>query len=113
MKIGTISFTNREIDIISCIISGRSAKYIASIIEISPRTVSVHIANIMKKIGGGSQEHIINFVEASNLYGYMKRHYIFLLYAAKLKKSLLDIPNKLTATACYFYQISNTDLPEK
>lgn len=113
MKINNIEFTSREIDIISCIINGRSAKSIGNLLDISPRTVSVHIASISRKIDGNSQEQIINFIESSNFYKYMRKHYVYLLYVAKLKKLLLELSKSSKIENCYFYKTSNSDFIDK
>ena len=60
-----IKITAREIDIISCILNGRSIKTIAKLLCISTKTVETHIRNIMLKINCNSQEAIIDFVERS------------------------------------------------
>ncbi len=49
--ISGIKFSIREIDVLACIVSGRSSKLIASLLSISVATVSSHIRNIAKKIG--------------------------------------------------------------
>ena len=64
-QINSIIFTPREIDIISCIIHVRGVKKIASILNISPRTVEGYIKNISMKISSNSQEGIKDFVEKS------------------------------------------------
>lgn len=113
IKINGIGFTGREIDIISCIINGRTAKSIGNLLNISSRTVSVHIANISRKIEGNSQEQIINFIESSNFYKYMRRHYVFILYVSKFRKLLLELSKSSKIENCYFYKISNSDFIEK
>ncbi|MBT3464593.1 helix-turn-helix transcriptional regulator, partial [archaeon] len=39
--------TDRELDVLSCIIHGRSSKKIALLLHISSRTIEWHIKNIM------------------------------------------------------------------
>ncbi len=63
--IKNIRFTDREIDVIACLIGGRSYKKIASILSISPKTVEYHVRNIMLRIGYNSRESIIDFIEKS------------------------------------------------
>ncbi len=67
-------FTSRELDIIACIVCGRSAT-ISSFLSISPKTVSAHISNILQKISGNSREDIISFIEKSNQYFLVKEYY--------------------------------------
>ena len=74
-----IKFTSREIDIISCIISGGSAKSIASLLDISTNTVNSHIKNIMLKIGGSSMGSIIKFIETSKDHFQIQKKYIDLI----------------------------------
>jgi DNA-binding NarL/FixJ family response regulator len=37
------SFTNREIDVLSCLLGNRKDKKIASLLSLSPKTVGAHI----------------------------------------------------------------------
>jgi len=73
--ISNVAFTRREIDMIACILSGRSVKRIASILSISPRTVQNHVHNIMLKLGCRSQEHIRDLIEQSEQYEDLKTYY--------------------------------------
>ncbi len=65
-KISGIKLTQREIDIISFIISGRTAKKIASTLKLSPKTVENYTRSIMQKIGCNSQDGVRDFVEKSD-----------------------------------------------
>ena len=67
-------FTSRELDVIACIVCGRSAT-VSTFLSISPKTVSAHITNILQKISGNSREDIINFVEKSDQYSLVKKYY--------------------------------------
>lgn len=91
--IGTVSLTRREVDIISCILSGRAVKKIASFLLIAPKTVENHIHNIMQKLGCRTQGGIIDFIEKSNKFALIKRYYSYLLlqqvFHAELKKMRL------------------------
>ncbi len=71
---GTL-LTRREIDIVACIINGRSAKKIARLLSISSKTVETHIRNIMLKTDCRSQNFIIDLIEKSEHYGLLKSHY--------------------------------------
>ena len=55
-SINNIKFTQREIDIISFIVNGRSTKKIASYLSISPKTVENYVRNIMLKLECNSRE---------------------------------------------------------
>ena len=56
--LNSIKFTQREIDIMTCILHMRGTSKIGSLLSINPRTVETHIANIMRKIGCHSREGI-------------------------------------------------------
>ena len=68
MEIKGISFTEREIDVISCICNGKAVKDIAQILRISPYTVSSHISNIIRKVSVSSQREVLQFLETSDQY---------------------------------------------
>ncbi len=99
--INGIVLTHREIDIIACIMSGRAAKKIAFFLSISPKTVENHIRNIMLKLGCRTQESIIDFVEKSNNFASLKKHYSnllirFIFETALKKMSIHAIENNLS-----------------
>lgn len=73
--INGIRFTPREIDVIACILNGRSAKTMPSLLSISPKTVATHLANIRAKTGCPSRESIIDFVEKSGKLSLLKNNY--------------------------------------
>jgi DNA-binding CsgD family transcriptional regulator/Tfp pilus assembly protein PilF len=89
--VGDISFTRREIDIIACLMSGRSAKTNASFLKISPKTVETHMRNILLKLGGNSRESVINFIEKSGKFAATRKHYQYLLIEADFEKKLTEI----------------------
>ena len=91
-----ITFTNREIDIISCILNARGSKKIASILVISPRTVETHIQNILTKIGTNSQDGIIDFVEKSGEFKVIKEHYLNLLLTTMFEQQLKQLSHLAT-----------------
>lgn len=74
-EVNGIHFTDREIDIIACVLNGRTPKKIASVLSISPKTVANHITNIMFKIGCNSREGLIDFIEKSEKAKYLKQYY--------------------------------------
>lgn len=92
-KIKNIKFSEREIDILSCILHLRGAKKIANILQISYRTVERHIQNIMLKISCNSQESIKDFIESSDNHLHIKKHYTSLLIDAFFQNQLLKIAN--------------------
>ncbi len=70
-----IKFTPREIDVIACVLNGRSAKTIPSLLSISAKTVATHLANIRAKTGCPSRESIIDFIEKSGKLSLIKHDY--------------------------------------
>ncbi len=77
--INGVKFTNREIDIISCMLRGQRAKVIASCLSISSRTVDTHICNILTKLNCTSREGILDFIEKSGKFSLLQKHYHNLL----------------------------------
>ncbi len=96
--INEIPFTRREIDIVACILSGRSTKKIASFLSLSPKTVENHIRNLRLKLGCRSQENIIDFIEKSNQFTLVKKYYSSLLiqttFELELKKISASVGSK-------------------
>lgn len=90
--INEVTFTSREIDIIACILQGRTAKKIAFLLRIAPKTVENHLRNIMLKINCSSKEKIIDFIEKSGKFNYIKYYYssliIKLAFESELKQLL-------------------------
>ncbi len=78
-NINGIRFTPREIDVIACILNGRSAKTIPSLLSISAKTVATHFANIRAKTGCPSRESIIDFMEKSGKLSLIKNDYYYCL----------------------------------
>ncbi|MCI5055095.1 MAG: LuxR C-terminal-related transcriptional regulator, partial [Flavobacteriales bacterium] len=89
--INDVKFSKREIDIISCILNGRSAKGIAHFLSISPKTVESHTYRVMKKLDCSSREGLISIMEKSDKILILKKHYFNLLTFLDFKKYLKDI----------------------
>lgn len=89
--INGIKFTLREIEVISCIICGGSAKSISLILGISTNTVNSHIKNIILKIKGSSKSSIIKFIENSSYYFQMQKKYIDLISVNEFEKVLSQL----------------------
>lgn len=85
-----IPFTRREIDIIACLHSGKTNKKIALFLSIAPKTVENHIRNITLKLHDRTQISIIDFIEKSNKFLLIQKHYSKLLahsiFESELKK---------------------------
>jgi DNA-binding CsgD family transcriptional regulator len=95
--INGIAFTQREIDIIACILNGRTTKKIASLLLLAPKTIENHIRNIRLKLKGGeTQGNIIDFIENSNKFSLVKKYYSSLMiqteFELELKKISATIP---------------------
>lgn len=90
-----IRFTNREIDVISCVLAGRSTKKIASFLSISPKTVENHIRNIMVKLECNSRENIIDYLEQSESFHNFKKHYSKILVQMAFELELKKISKHL------------------
>lgn len=86
--INSVNFTQREIEIISFLLSGRSSKRIALFFSISPKTVENHTRNIMGKLGCNSREAIIDFIEKSESFWLVKKYYSNLLIYSEFESTL-------------------------
>lgn len=102
--INGIKFTFREIDLIACIINNRGEKKIASLLSVSPRTVSAHVYNIMGKLNCNSKDQIIDFIERSGKLLHLRQYYLHLLIKAEFEKSLTRIGRQLNrnSTSCSY-----------
>ncbi|MBY0272798.1 MAG: tetratricopeptide repeat protein [Alphaproteobacteria bacterium] len=89
--INNVNFTPREIDIISCLLNMRGTNKIASLLSIAPNTVLTHIHNIIIKLGCNSREGVIDFIEKSHKFPFIKQHYANLTIYAAFEKSLKEI----------------------
>lgn len=105
IAIDGLTLTHREIDITACMLSGRSAKKIASFLSISSKTVESHIRNIMLKIGCRSQEAIIDFIEKSGKLHLFKNYYSNLLTNSNFENQLIKIAaiEKEEKTQCLLF----------
>lgn len=99
-----IEFTTREIDVIACILNGRTAqKTIASFLTtpsrtVSPRTVETHLRNIIRKLGCGTQSGIIEFIEKSDKRSLLRDHYEYLReFKDKVAPANKDVPDSNSA----------------
>ncbi len=89
--INGIKFSSREIDILACILGGRTTKKIASFLTLSPKTIENYIRNITLKLECNAREGIIDFVEQSDKFFFIKNHYSNLILQAGFEKSLENI----------------------
>ena len=89
--INNIKFSAREMDILACVVGGRTAKKIASFLYISPRTVENYIRNLTLKLECNSRESLIDFIEKYDKLFLIKKHYSNLLIQAEFEKGLNEI----------------------
>jgi DNA-binding NarL/FixJ family response regulator len=66
-KVGEPHLTDRERQVLQLIVEGKSNKEIALILEISPKTVSVHRTNIMSKLDVQNTVELIRFATSNPL----------------------------------------------
>lgn len=85
------SFTSREIDIISCLVNGGTAKSSSKMLGISPHTISTHIGNVRIGLNCNSQEQIIKIVESSDNYIQIRERYIDLMLFRRFEEALEEI----------------------
>ena len=91
-RIGSVNFTQRELDVMACIVGGRtSKKSIASTLNISPRTASTHSYNIMQKLQCSSWEYIRTFIEENGYMAELRALYTAILCKAKFQTILKEI----------------------
>lgn len=97
-KLNNVSFTTRELDVISCIINGRtSKKAIAAMLLISPGTVATHIRNIMLKLHCNSLESIREIIEHSDQLSFLQDYYKHLLWEESYNALLLKLKQRLSS----------------
>lgn len=91
-----IKFTNRELDVISCVICGRTYKSMALLLSLSQNTINTHIKKILIKIDGSCQDHIIRFVENSAYYQFLQKRYLDILTENDLVEFLKIMANSVS-----------------
>lgn len=91
--VDNIIFTPREIDVIACILHGRTAyKEIALLLSITSKVVESHKGNIARKLQPVTGANIRDFIEKSDKYAVIKNHYRYLLNRC----AFIDILKKLS-----------------
>jgi tetratricopeptide (TPR) repeat protein len=96
--INGIKFTPREIDIISCIVAGKTPQSIASFLsthnkKLELQTVNTHIVNIRRKIDGNARAQILEFIEKSDKHQIIHHYYLSLM----IQKIFIESVEKLTS----------------
>jgi DNA-binding CsgD family transcriptional regulator len=82
-----MKFTPREIDMLASILSGMSAKVMASFLDISVKTLEGHVHNLMLKCGCNARESIRALLENSDQVIPLRNHYIRLRLQEIFEKS--------------------------
>lgn len=90
-NINGITFTEREIDCLSCLVCGRSSKFIASLFSLSTRTVETHIHNIMLKVDCNSRQQLLTFIERAKKSDAFRNHYHASLNKGTFEEKLKSI----------------------
>lgn len=102
-EISGISFTSREIDVLSCLLSNRKDKKTAALLSLSPKTVGAHIYNLTKKLGYNSREQIVDFSEKSGKLHYFSKYYLSIL----IENLFLNQLKKISTTSDRHYNKFN------
>lgn len=76
--IQNIHFTQREIDVMACLLHARGTSKIASLLAVAPSTIVTHIQNVMAKLHCNSREGIVDFIEKSPQLPFMRKYYAYL-----------------------------------
>ena len=96
IEIANVKFSLREIDVMACIMNGRtSKKSIASTLEISYSTVATHIGNILSKIQHSSWEGIRTFIEKSGQKEKIQCHFLTLVRSERFHLLLREYRERL------------------
>ncbi len=76
IEVNGVYFTQREVEIISHLMGGKSIKTIANSLNLSPRTVEVYLNKIKSKVNKTSRDGIIDFIEKSGRLLDFKQYYL-------------------------------------
>lgn len=86
-----LNLTERELDVLACLQSGKNIKKIAAILDLSPKTVKNHIYNMMQKTGKHSRVSLVELSERSGYAEFLRDRYIKFLRPYDFKNNLLQI----------------------
>lgn len=103
--INDINFTAREIDLIACLLSGRTTKGAASLLSISPKTAETHIYNAMSKAGVSSRDGLISFIEKSQKMALVQQYYNLLVVHAAFMECLAKVAKLKKSKASQSYSL--------
>lgn len=111
-EISGIKFTNREIDVLSCLLNNRKDKKTAALLSLSPKTVGAHIYNLTKKLGYNSREQIVDFAEKSGKLHHLSKYYLSILIENLFLNQLKKISTSPDRHYNKFNLIYNDDCEE-
>ncbi|CAO4840242.1 MAG: hypothetical protein CNLJKLNK_00709 [Holosporales bacterium] len=80
--------TLREIDVLSCLMSGKSTKTSAYFLNIEPKTFETHVANLRNKFDFSSKDRLIEYFEKGGYRSVILQHYDFLQKESILKNAI-------------------------
>jgi tetratricopeptide (TPR) repeat protein/DNA-binding CsgD family transcriptional regulator len=100
--INGVKFSQREVDVIACILEMRTTKKIAQLLSIAPKTIESHIRNISKRLNCNSREGIISFIEGSDKYLEIKNYYAQILILKAFESEFVQVCGSI---------LNRTDLP--
>ncbi len=86
--ISGVYFTDKEIDTLACLLSGKTVKELAPLLLISPKTVNNHVNNIKQKLKNENSKNLISFIEKSDKFPMLKQHYTNLLVRKSFRQIL-------------------------
>lgn len=96
IKVSGIKFSLREIDVMACIMNGRtSKKSIATTLGINYSTAATHIRHILSKIQHSSWEGIREFVEKSAQKEKIQHHFLTLVRSERFNFLLREYKERL------------------
>ena len=67
--------TDRELDVVACLLNGRSIKKTALLLKISPKTVETYLRNLMLKLQCHSRDRLIDIITEEDTLGIIQKHY--------------------------------------
>ena len=71
--------TDREMDVLACLLNGRSVKKSAILLGLSPKTVETYVRNLMLKLQCNSRDQLTDIVTSANLLQAFHQHYVELI----------------------------------
>ena len=92
------SLSPRELDIVACVMHGKTSKNIARALNITHRTVEAHLYNIMSRLNISSRQNLIELAESSSDYYQYREHYLKITSRVADKNKNSAIPKRDNAS---------------